>query len=300
MAVAGICDLPGSPKISYTQNGGITATRTVKCPWVDWRDYADELAPATEVIGTVVTQKPGAPFPHLTTLRVTGFDIEPYFGPSDRITTDEDDLSIEEEPFAYKFAKFVIQYGAPTSPQSATGDNSSEGRDPVPFLEHRITSGGQLLSMATESIWIWRVGTAPPDVDTPVPRMIATTQHDVSWPRVPEPNWPNLENFKGHVNEEPFTLRGYEYPAQTLLYLSYDMQQTVMTSGSIAYNLTLHFEGKLVKNEVTDDIYDEYGGHNHFWDKNTGRWDKLVLFNNLEKHPYPKANFNNLFIAAEA
>lgn len=293
MAVAGICDLPGSPRIGFTVNGGIVATRTVLCPWVSWRTYATELAPATIVIGTQVVQKPGAQLPHLTSLRVTGFEMEPYYGQNDRISMDEDDLSEPTEPFAYKNAKFTINYAVPTAPQS---EAEAVDVDPVPFLEHHITSGGQLLSV-TSDIWIWKVGTVAPDSETAVPRMIATTQHSVSWPRVINPHWPNLENFKAHVNEFPIKLRGYEYPAETLLYLNYDMGETVMTTGDRAYNLTLNFEGKRVRNEVIGSGYDEYGGHNHFWDKNTGKWDKLVRFGNLTKHPYPKADFNDLFKA---
>lgn len=296
MAVDNICDLPGSPKFHYTTNGGITATRVVQCPWVSWRDYATELAPLTIVIGTEVVQKPGATLPHLPSLRVTAFDMEPYYGERDAITTEEDDLSQEDEPFAYKFAKFTISYGAPTAPQSV---EDAEGIDPVPFLEHRLTSGGQLLDVAADSQWKWNATGSLVDADAQkLSVMVATTQHSVFWPRVIQPNFPNLENFKGHVNNAAFTLRGYEYPAGTLMYLNYDLGETVLTDGSTAYNITLNFEGKRVHNQNVSGSFDEYGGHNHYWNKDFGAWDKVVGADNAARSPFPTEDFLKLFEAA--
>lgn len=295
MAVAGVCEVNGTLEISYTVNGGLTARRSMKCPWESWQAYATQLAPLTVVIGTAVVQKPPEPLPYLTALRVAGFRVAPFYGEKDRVTNPEevtDDTSLSE----FEFARFDIDYAIPTSPQ--TDDEALERGDPVPFLEHRVTSGGQLIDVY-DNVWIWKTSTAVLDTDAQrVPVMVATTQHSVFWPRVIQPHYDNLENFHGHVNETAFKLRGHEYPAETLMYMNYDETEVLQSDGTSAVNLTLHFEGKRVKNQDFAGGYDEFGGHNHFYNKDTGKWDKIVRPTDADHSPHPKADFNDLFKAS--
>ena len=285
-----VYELPGSPRGSF-QNGRMTATRELKVAWSDIEAYMAELMPATTVVGSTVSQYPGAAFPYIAGLYVESFTWEPFWGKDDRITNE---CSI---PVQYDSVRFTVNYAVPNYP--VTQEQAAEQQDPVPFLEHAITSGGQLLDIAAPNDWRFQVSTALVGDDVPVAVMVGTTQHSVHWPRVVQPNWPNLDNFCGHVNEETFYLGGKEYPAETLLYINYDRRDVVMTNGTTSHDLTLHFEGKRVKNSAASvsEGYDEYGGHNHFWDKDAAAWAKVYRSGATSTHPFPKAAFNDLFKA---
>lgn len=318
MTVA-ITELPGSPKGQYTESGIYVFTRMVRTLWSDIDAYAQQLQPATIVIGNQIVHYPGEAFPGFTNFRVRSFEFEPFFGTQDLITNQVDDSSTD--PPDYNHAKWTIQYAIPTSPQSSAAANEQRNKDPVPFLEHSITSGGQFLTLGTKDgadlDWNWVALVSNTDTvieaveadQERIAAIIGTTQHTVSWPRIPQPNWLALENYKAHVNEDPFTLRGHEYPAQALLYMGYDSHETVMTDGTKAWNLTIKFEGKRVSNTAwtaptsaaatyygTD--VDDYGGHNHYWNKTAKAWLRVSKRENAAQDgPYPLANFNELFQA---
>lgn len=284
-------DISGSPTGGY-DNRGLYARRIVRVDWDDIDAFAAELMPASISYGGGIIQYPGGSFSTGNpNLRVSSFTWKPEHGPQSQITN-PGSCGTGAAP-TYEYALFEIEYRYPQSPQ----DNSAATTrgDPVPFLEHRVTSGGQLITLEQDSsatnLWVWESGQNVPD-DVPINVFIGTTQHSVTWPRVPAPNWPNLEQFKGTVNDAAFSLRGYSYPEESLLYLNYDMTEIVMTNGSVAYNLTLHFEGKLVR--LTDDTY---GGHNHFWNKEENNWERIHKFAATTKGPYRTNNFNNLFIS---
>ena len=327
-----INELPGSPKGQYTESGIYVFTRMVRTAWADIDAYAQQLQPASVVVGTQIVQYPGEQFPGFTNFRVRSFEFEPFFGTSDRILVDLDAfgdpiyvLDSTLEPPDYTHAKWTIQYAIPTSPQSTAAANDPKNKDPVPFLEHTITSGGQFLTLGTKDVadkdWYWVAGAEfdneildysvvalEPDVER-IAAIIGTTQHAVSWPRIPQPNWLALENYKSHVNESAFTLRGHVYPLQCLLYMGYDARETVMTDGTRAFNLTIKFEGKRVRNNnwvaPTDPssafyrhLVDNYGGHNHFWNKSVKAWLRVTKSIDAEHSgPYPTASFDELFQA---
>lgn len=282
-------DVAGSPTGGQDAQGRF-GRRVVLVNWSDVDAYCQELIPPTSGI----VQQPAASFSATdTNLRVASYTWAPYWGESDRPTNPSD---CGTAPPTYTYAKFTIDYRYPTSPQ----DNSaatSRG-DPVPFLEHSVTGGGQLLLLRQDSTatsrWQWEYGQDVPDTeDTPISVMLGTNQHSVFWPRVVTPNWTNLEKFRSTINSGTFKLRGYTYPAETLLYLGYDFGETVMSNGAVAYNVRLNFESKTVQ---LDD--GSFGGHNHFWDKSVSEWIKVVKSDNSAQSPYKTNNFSSLFISA--
>lgn len=316
-----VCELPGSPVIRYSGSGGVfAAERRLKVAWTDIDAFVAELLPISTTTGSQVSQVLGAEFPYITGLYVDDFEIAPFYANKDRITN-------SVVPVEYADALFTVKYSAP--PFFAEGGTFPQPveTDPVTFLEHKTTSGGQLLSLeASAGYWKYihrsTVDTDPsPTAEeyleivhasvpegTSLPVLVTTSQHSVHWPRVPRPNWPNLNNYKGHVNESVFYLGGYPYQPETLMYLNYDREDKVMSNRFPVHDLTLHFEGKEVRNPdptINDENgvpirVDELGGHNHYWNKAVGAWMKVatgVSGGVATKSPFPKADFNLLFQA---
>lgn len=280
-------DVAGSPTGGQDSSGRF-ARRTVIVAWSDLDAYCQELMPATSGI----VQQPAASFSASEpNLRVASYTWAPFWGDSDRITNPG---SCGTAAPSYDKAKFTIEYRYPTSPQT-TGAATTRG-DPVPFLEHRISGGGQLLTMTQDSTatsrWQWEYGQDVPE-EAPINIMLGTNQHSVFWPRVVTPNWTNIEKFRGTVNSAPFKLRNYTYPAETLLYLGYEAAETIMSNGTVAYNIRLNFDSKTV--QIDDG---SFGGHNHFWDKSVNEWIKVVKSDDSSKSPYKTNNFYNLFVSA--
>lgn len=282
-------DQAGSPQGGF-DGSGLYIRRRVLVPWSDIDNYSRELLPPSTVSGSTINQFPGASLAGFTGFIVSSYSWEPYFGDSDRPTNPQDCGTAAP---SYEFARFNIEYRIPSFPISS-GGAASRG-DPVPFLQHRMTSGGDVLNLEqgdTNGRWFFETANEYVPEGVPIPKFVGTTQHDLHWPKVPKPNWPNLELFKGSVNDAPFKLRNYEYPAEQLLYLNYDSVEVVMTDGNVAYDLTIHFSAKSV--EVSPGVY---GGHNHYWNGDLSRWERVVLDTDSTVSPYPRNNFANLFTA---
>ena len=321
MAVS-FCELPGSPKATY--NGKTFGfTRTVRVAWADAYAFALELAPLTVVLGNQIVQVGGVSFPGFAAARVATFNWEPMHSGNDRITGGGTSMTVASNPAEYQWAKFTINYAVPEAAQD--GDDVAVD-DPVAFLRHRITSGGQLLTVPSfeddDYKWVWQTDDGiPVDVPegTPIPVMVSTSSHSVTWPRVIQPNWRALEGLKGHVNDSAITLRGYPHDPETILYLNYDAQRDVLTDGTRAWEITIHFETKEVTanfaqwNKVTGAWEDAtvVGGHNHFWREDSGSWRRVVTKASYDSvspanasvydtdlvSPYPRADLTELFLA---
>lgn len=323
MAVS-FCELSGSPKATY--NGKTFGfTRMLRVAGSDAYAFALELAPLTVVLGNQIVQVGGAAYPDFPAARVNNFNWEPFHGDRSKIdsSTPATAMNLSSSPNAYDYVKFTINYAVPEASQD--GDDDADD-DPVAFLRHRISSGGQLLTLPstsdTDKLWLWQLGgmaeEAVPE-DTPVPVMISTSSHSVTWPRVIQPNWRALEGLKGHVNNADLTLRGYPYGPETLLYLNYDASRDILSDGTRAWEITIHFESKEVtvnapvwnksKGSWQDTIVT--GGHNHFWSESQGAWRRIVTHETYESvapadattydtdlvSPYPRADLTELFLA---
>lgn len=282
-------DQIGSPQGGYDGNG-LYIRRRVLVAWSDIDNYSRELLPPSTVSGSTVNQSPGASLTGFSGFIVSSFSWEPRWGDSDRITNPQDCGTAAP---SYEYALFNIEYRVPTF-ATTSGSAASRG-DPVPFLQHRMTSGGDVLNLEqgdTNGRWYFETANEYVPSGVPIPKFVGTTQHDLQWPKVPKPNWPNLELFKGSVNDAPFKLRGYEYPAEQLLYLNYDSTEVVMTDGTVSYDLTMHFSAKSVL--VSTGVY---GGHNHYWNGDLSRWERVVLDTDPTVSPYPSNDFSQLFTA---
>lgn len=323
MAVS-FCELPGSPKANF--NGKTFGfTRMLRVAGSDAYAFALELAPLTVVLGNQIVQVGGASFPDFPAARVSSFNWEPYYGDRTKIAsaTPTTAMTLSSSPAYYDYVKFNVNYAVPEASQD--GDDDAD-EDPVPFLRHRISSGGQLLTVPSsdddDQKWVWQTDDGTPvDIpdDVPIPVMVSTSSHSVTWPRVIQPNWRALEGLKGHVNSAAMTLRNYPHAPETVLYLNYDAQRDVLADGTRAWEITIHFETKEVTasvaqwNKVSGSWEDVavVGGHNHYWNDQTGNWRRVVtkasydavapatadVYDTDLVSPYPRADLTELFVA---
>src|SRR3990167_908439 len=253
MAVT-VDELSGSPSYKFA-DGKLVAIRRLKCDWTDVETLMQELIPEAFSAGSVATNQVGAAFPGNPRLRVFGFSVDPLFNENTGITgTDADGLVTYEHAVAtveYRVQPFV--QGGSEIPEMA------QEVDPVDLLEHNMDSSGQFWTTHGTGLY-WDTDDAAVPGNLPIGKFVGTTLHSVTWNYVTNPNWTALERNKGKVNNAAFTLRGFPYPTETLLYLGYSASQIVMTfTGAQAWKITMRFEAKLVE----ADDQNEYGGHKH-------------------------------------
>lgn len=272
MAVS-IDELVGSPTGGFTSGGKYSIQRRVIVAWGDIAAYSQELMPPSFATGNSSSQSLGQEFPGNPTLRVMSFTWSPHFGGNvPAIAQSAGGVNF------YDQALFTIDYGIP----DIEDQDDEDQQDPVPLLSHSGQGGGQFLLIPGETLQWEDLGgsnLAPVSSDAKPGVFVGTTGHSVTWPRVPRPPWDNLENLKGMVNRTAFTLRGYAYPPETLLYLNYSFSRDVMSDGNRAWKITLNFESKQVRAEDEYEVNaetgervlmageDGIGGHNHFWRK---------------------------------
>lgn len=262
-------ELAGSPKASF-RDGRLVGKRRVKIAWTDWKTYAQELMPVSFTTGSSISTQIGQQFPGIPQLRVQTFDINPFMeGDAGILGTDSDGLVY------YEFAVVDIEYAVPPVGTIPELPNQPVNFDPVPLLQHKMGSGGQFLTVpATGLIFQTDSGALPSG--TPMGIFISTTQHSVTFPYNPSPNWTALETAKGKVNSDAFTLRGYAYPKECLMYLGYDGEETIMSNGDLSWNITMKFESKIVPAADSALVGSAYGGHNHFWDEDSRGFYRIV------------------------
>mgnify|MGYP000446911663 CR=1 FL=1 len=291
------CEMAGSPSGGYDGNN-LQRKRKVRVAWSDIVSYEQELMPTSSVTGNQNTSGISASYPGFSGLRVTGFSWAPLAG--DNSKTDEEDTY---GVMKYEYAVFDITYGVP---KGDTGSENPENQnppdyDPVQLLTHSFESGGEVLTLPNTKL---KWADVSPDrllsEEAKPGIFVPTTQHSLTWPKVKRPNWTALLGYAGTINDAPFTLRGYLYPAGTLLYLGFSGEQEVMSDGVRAWKLGLKFAVKYITSNlplprIGQDQVTEVGW-NYFVDEVTSRWQRVVGVDS--GNPVYGANsFLDLFVA---
>lgn len=250
-------ELNDSPTFSVGMNGSLKVTRRLVIAWTDAEAFILEYKPPTIDTGGTITQSPGKAYPGFNgLLRVSTIDsIVPYAGDKPAKSTGATD-GVND----YELALASLSYAVPSFAQ--TEEEAQDEGDPVPFLKHDIKGGGMAISLPGRGLE-WAVDNEPiPNKKLTETLFVGITKHNVTWPRVVNPNWTALEQQKNTCNDAAFELRGFSYPTETLMYETYSASQTVMSDGERAWNITLHFSGKITFDEETQTYV---GGWNHQW-----------------------------------
>jgi len=123
--------------------GGQDGLEGVIKGWVNYDEYPDFIAemqpPSTFIGGNMVVQY-GAEMPGFPYLRVTDWEAERF--PKEAPLSDVDADNYRKHPLMYVtlYFRFVKQHATSTT-------NPTQNPDPVPFLIHRLTAGGQVLGL---------------------------------------------------------------------------------------------------------------------------------------------------------
>lgn len=274
-----------------TFKGGQDGQEGVIKGWINYDEYEDFIAqmqpPSTFVGGNMVVSY-GAEMPGFPYLRVTDWEAERY--PKEAPESDLDANNYRKHPLMYVtlYFRFVKQRGTSST-------NPSYNPDPAPYLIHRWSAGGQVLSLDNKGL-MWddirrrndsgdaqpffvgthagtstaehitskrqRVGvSAAQDQKVNAVLQIPHIEHEITWPRVPVPPFTYIKRFVGCVNDREMKFRTGTIPAECLLFTGAKVQETVMSNGETSWELVYTF----AERQVTARDQQGPGGWNHFF-----------------------------------
>jgi len=280
----------GYPKFKGSNDG----QEAVVKGWVNYDEYRDFIAqvqpPSTSVGGNQIIQY-GAQLPSYPYLRLTDWEAEPY--PGNAPLSDLDANNYRKHPLMYVtlIFRFVKQ-------QATGGSGSQPNPDPAPFLIHRWSVGGQVLSLDNQGL-MWddirrklsgggsepffrktigattheeclaskrrKVGVLVGQTEkVNAIKLLPHIEHEITWPRVPRPAFTYMKEAVGKVNEFEMTFRTGKVPPECLLFTGARIQETVMSNGETSWELVMSFSERQVR--ARDQA--EPGGWNHFFRSN--------------------------------
>lgn len=279
----------GYPKFKGSNDG----QEATVMGWVNYDEYQDFIAqvqpPSTAVGGSQIINY-GAELPGFPFLRLVDWEAEPY--PGNRPLSDLDLNNYRKHPLMY--VKLVFRFVK----QQGTGGSTPSNPDPAPYLIHRWSIGGQVLSLDNQGL-MWddlrrkmsggasepffnktvgttvfeecldskrrKVGAAVAQTDkVNAIKLVPHIEHEITWPRVPRPAFTYLKEAVGKVNEFEMTFRTGKIPPECLLFTGARIQETVMSNGETSWELVMSFSERQVKARDQAAV----GGWNHFFRSN--------------------------------
>lgn len=135
-----------------------------------------------------------------------------------------------------------IEQESPTSQDEA--DQDGEG-DPVPFLTHSWSIGGDFITMDDTSMY-WSLGASAKGTGIAANKIIPSIEHSINWKRVLNPPFGEIRNSLGKVNSKNMTFStGLIYP-ECLLFNGAEMSRDIMSDGTRAWDVTYRFSERRV------------------------------------------------------
>lgn len=253
-------EIPGSPVYAGTASE-LRATRVGLIPWGSIDAYYLELFPAA-IAG--VPQLP-ALCPGSSSLYAESVEFKPYSG-------DTGATFVGGSPSTYDQAEVTVQYK--TIPYSSESNQ---------IVTRRISMSGEFLVLPNRGLQ-WS-GTPPVPVkgeDLNAGKIIATLEHQLTFHRVPVPNYADIRALIGKVNDGAFEGAA----AGTLLFLGAEFRQEVTTDGSHPWEVDQRFMERRING-------DSALGWNYFFRPDTGTWEQLET---VSGDPiYDEGDFDSLF-----
>lgn len=277
-----------------TFKGGQDGLEGVIRGWVnydEWQDFIQEIQPPSTYIGGNMIVNYGAQMPGFPALRCTDWEAERF--PKDAPLTDLDADNYRKHPLMYctLIFRFVKQ-------QATGGSGAGSNPDPVPYLIHRWSAGGQILSLDNKGL-MWDDirrkltggnsepyfsgldGSTPPaaveesqaskrqrvglavgqDERVNAVLQIPHIEHEITWPRVPRPPFSVIKRYVGCVNEFEMNFRTGKIPPECLMFTGAKVQETVMSNGQTSWELVYTF----AERQVVARDQAAAGGWNHFF-----------------------------------
>ena len=240
MTLVAFDELDGSPTFDV-KSGSYTATRIGLITWSDGTTFISQNLPVTIYAGSQNIQVAGTKFPGIGQLYIESVDIEPFGNRITNTDTTQDFTQVN----TYEKGKVTVKYATLTYQTSSSDQNAQQlNNDPVPFLEHRWSAGGEFLTVEKQ-VFVYSLNTSLNVTQEVQPGIfIPTTEHQISWARVLNPPFDAIRLCRGTVNDAPFTLTTGTAAIETLLFLGADLEREVMTDGTRAWKVTYRFSEK--------------------------------------------------------
>lgn len=275
-----------------TFKGGQDGVEGVIRGWInydEWQDFIQQIQPPSTYVGGNMFVAYGAEMPGFPFLRCTDWEAERY--PKEAPLADLDPDNYFKHPLMYVTLIFRFVKQHPTG-----GTGAASNPDPVPYLIHRWSAGGQILSLDNRGL-MWddirrklTGGNSEPFFDgvdgsgSPVEEsqsskrqrvgvsvgqeervnavlQIPHIEHEITWPRVPRPPFSVIKKYVGCVNQFEMNFRTGKIPPECLLFTGAKVQETVMSNGQNSWELVYTFAERQV--EARDQV--KPGGWNHFF-----------------------------------
>ena len=293
-------EIPGkSPKRVITPNGQ-RATRTGRVAWGDVDALIAELFPPTIASGGSVNQFAGAQYPGVPNLRLVSMQIDPS---SQKMSTAQTTTQEHTTVISYDNpAEVTLEYETIAPPTNEAENQEQENIDPVLFLTHRWSIGGEFMTIPTLGFY-WEIdGEDVQDVDAGI--FIPTIEHSITWPRVIRPPFSVMRTRIGTVNNAALTFSTGVIAAETLLFLGAELKRDIMSDGARAWEVTYKFSEKRIiaeDDDTADASTQTVGGWNHFYrsdadiQPNPGFY-RIIREQSLTDGPYFQTAFSNLFL----
>lgn len=275
-----------------TFKGGQDGLEGVIRGWInydEWQDFINQIQPPSTYVGGNMVVQYGAEMPGFPFLRCTDWEAERY--PKEAPTNELDGDNYFKHPLMYVtlYFRFVKQH-------ATGGTGAGSNPDPVPYLIHRWSAGGQILSLDNKGL-MWddirrklsggdsepffdagggneesvaskrqRVGvSAGQDERINAVLQIPHIEHEITWPRVPRPPFSIIKQYVGCVNQFEMNFRTGRIPPECLLFTGAKVQETVMSNGETSWELVYTF----AERQVVARDQAARGGWNHFFRSKT-------------------------------
>lgn len=252
-------ELGGSPTYNFRPFGS-TGRRMAKIPQNKLGDLITHLFPDGETPTAISSDYPW--------LIAQALIVEPFASEEEKIASPIQSNLDYASVNAYDALKVTIEYGT-----FQAGQSEQQNEDPVLLLEHRWTAGGEFLTVPSAGLEWGDEFDVRPEVDAGF--VVPTFEQQITWPRVENPPFAAIRNAIGSVNNADMVFRTGVAAPETSLFLGAEMHRTVLTSGTLAWDVTYRFSEKRVplSGETAADVKDTIGGEDGADDLLVGGWN---------------------------
>jgi len=269
----------GSPNGNINaEQGTITVSGTI--PWANLGSKLDELFPSSTAAG--VGANPVDPL--FGIYRCQSCEFRPV-GDEQALVNQagtpvasafDSDFKIPKYELAWltiTYSSLQVEFPNESSDSPDTPDGSTE----VSGITHQLSSGGEVITLANDSLW-WSDNTSAKGTNVTASKVVTTIEHNVTWRRVLNPPWSDMRELVGKVNDDdlgPFqTGTMFE---ETLLYLGFTAVPDIMSDGTRVWEIGYRFSERRVDELCKDSLggsiiadgvdghATEFGGWNHFY-----------------------------------
>jgi len=146
----------------------------------------------------------------------------------------------------YDYNVFTITYSSAENTYPDSSDSSTN--DPVPFLSHSWSAGGEVVTMEnTDMQWSGGAKAKAHAAASNANFIVPTIEHSITWHRVKTPPFEAIRSALGKVNETTMDFdTGVNIWPETLLFLGAELNRDILTDGTRAWQVVYKFSERRV------------------------------------------------------